>query len=46
MKRKSLYPALEPITINPVGVIFWSFIFALAFFIIGMATQHYPHMVI
>lgn len=42
MKRKSLYPAAEPIVINPMGVIFWAFIFALVFFAIGIATMHYP----
>ena len=41
MKRKSLYPALEPVTINPIGVIFWSFIFALAF-CVEDATLMFP----
>lgn len=42
MPKKSLYPVAEPVKVNPVGVVFWSFIFALVFFIIGFATMHYP----
>lgn len=42
MAKKSLYPVAEPIKVNPVGVIFWCFIFALVFFVIGIATMHYP----
>lgn len=47
MTRKgSLYPPVaEPITINPLGVIFMSFIFALVFFVIGVLTMHYPKIV-
>ena len=42
MSKKSLYPTPEPIRINPLGVIVMSFIFALVFFLIGIATMHYP----
>lgn len=42
MTKKSLYPVAEPIKVNPIGVIFWIFIFALVFFVIGVATMHYP----
>ena len=42
MTKKSLCPVAEPIKVNPIGVIFWIFIFALVFFIIGVATMHYP----
>ena len=42
-KKSSLYPPIaEPITINPLGVILMSFIFALVFFVIGILTMHYP----
>lgn len=39
--KKSLYPVPEPIKINPSAVIVMSFIFALVFFGIGLATRHY-----
>lgn len=42
--KKSLYPVHEPIKINPIGVIFMAFIFALVFFMIGVATMHYPSL--
>ena len=42
MVKKSLYPTPEPIKVNPLGVIFMAFAFALLFFIIGFATMHYP----
>lgn len=42
-KKGSLYPPIvEPVTINPLGVIIMAFIFALVFFIIGVLTMHYP----
>lgn len=44
MKKRSLYPVAEPIKINPLGVLVMSFTFALAFFIIGFVTVHYPSM--
>lgn len=44
--KKSLYPIPDPIQVNPMGVLIWSFIFALAFFVIGIMTVHYPKMVI
>lgn len=40
--KRSLYPVLEPIRVNPMGVVFWSFVFALVFFLIGICTMHYP----
>lgn len=40
--RKSLYPSPEPVTINPKAFLFWIFVFALAFFVIGIWTVHYP----
>ncbi|MBR3140577.1 MAG: hypothetical protein IKF11_06900 [Methanobrevibacter sp.] len=40
--RKGLYPAPQPIKINPLAFIFWIFIFAFVFFVIGMWTVHYP----
>ena len=40
--KKSLYPVIEPVKINPFGVILMCFIFALIFFFIGYATMHYP----
>jgi len=44
MKKNDLYPVQEPITIkiNPAGVVLMAFIFALVFFLIGIATMHYP----
>ena len=42
-KKGNLYPPIvEPITINPLGVIIMSFVFALVFFVIGVITMHYP----
>lgn len=40
--KKSLYPAPEPVKINPMAFLFWIFIFALVFFAIGVWTVHYP----
>lgn len=42
MKRNDLYPVPEPVKVNPFGIILMCFIFALIFFIIGVATMHYP----
>ena len=44
MTKKTLYPVPEPVTINPLGIVLMAFIFALAFFIIGILTMHYPHI--
>ncbi len=44
MKKRSLYPVAEPVKVNPLGVLFMSFAFALVFFIIGFLTVHYPSM--
>lgn len=41
-KKRSLYPVSEPVKVNPLGVIFWTFSFALVFFVIGIMTVHYP----
>ena len=42
-KKGNLFPTIvEPITINPLGVIIMSFAFALVFFVIGVLTMHYP----
>ena len=42
MKKRSLYPVAEPVKVNPLGVLFMSFTFALVFFVIGILTMHYP----
>lgn len=44
-KKKTLYPVAEPVKANPFVIILMSFLFALVFFIIGFATQHYPKLV-
>lgn len=41
MGKKSLYPALDPVTINPKAFLFWIFVFALAFGMMGILTRHY-----
>lgn len=44
-KKGNLYPPIvEPVTINPMGVIIMTFTFALVFFVIGILTMHYPHL--
>lgn len=43
--KKDLYPAPEPVKVNPLGVIFWAFLFAFVFFVIGVLTMHYPKIV-
>ena len=42
--KKSLYPAPEPVKINPRAFLFWIFIFAVVFFTIGVWTVHYPSL--
>ena len=42
MKKNDLYPVPEPIKINPLGIVVMAFIFALVFFLVGIATMHYP----
>lgn len=44
MKKSSLYPAPDPIKINPLAFIFWIFVFAVVFFAIGICTVHYPSL--
>ena len=42
MSKKTLYPAQAPIKISAWKLVLMSIAFALAFFVLGYFTMHYP----